>query len=250
MNKFSKIADGLGGWLTFEQRCGRYPLFCESYLAYPLGQLLQHRFPGRILSEIDHPILSSGRESPGRKPRIDFVVTGNDRRFDLVVETKWVSKSPTLIRDIVKDIVRLDLLLPILAKETLLILAGNVRDLRRLLQDPILQPQKGKPLLVREDYFKSAVHFFYRLSELRRGFYSKVLKVFDGVEISSTIQLERSGPFPRQTKTDQYQVYLWRILPRGNKFKAEEYESRSLQHLKNPRPLNRSLQPTARKHGG
>jgi len=218
----------LGGWLTFEQRCGRYPLFCESYLAYSIGQLLQYRFPGKVLSEIEHPILSGGREGPGRKPRIDFAVKGKDNRFDLAVETKWVSKSPTLIRDIVRDIVRLDLLLPNVASEALLILAGNVKNLNRLLQDPILRAEGEKPVLVREDYYKSAVYFFYRLSELRRDFYSKVLKVFKDVEISSTIQLQRSGPFPRHTNTDQFQVYIWRIVPRGFPFKPEEYEKISV----------------------
>ena len=233
MNRISKIADGLGSWLTFEQRCGRSPLFCESYLAYPLGQLLQHRFPGRVVSEVDHPVLSGEKHGPGRKPRIDFIVTGRDSKFDLVVETKWVSKSPTLTRDIFRDIVRLDLLLPNFANEAVLILAGNVRDLRRLLGDPILQPEDGKPILVRQDYVKSSVHFFYRLSPERRGFYLKVLKTFSGVEISSTIQLLRSGPFPREAITEQYQVYLWRILPRGSKFKAKEYESGSILHVKN-----------------
>ena len=40
MNKYSKIADGLASWLNFELRSGRESLFSESYLAFPLGQLL------------------------------------------------------------------------------------------------------------------------------------------------------------------------------------------------------------------
>jgi hypothetical protein len=42
-NAFSKIAEGLAGWLSFERRCGRAHLFSESYLAYPLAQLLKYR---------------------------------------------------------------------------------------------------------------------------------------------------------------------------------------------------------------
>ena len=57
MNKFAKIAEGLASWLNFELRAGREDLFSESYLAQPLGQLIQYRYKGRVRSEIEHPVL-------------------------------------------------------------------------------------------------------------------------------------------------------------------------------------------------
>jgi len=37
MNTYSKIAEGLAAWLSFERRCGRENLFSEKSLAHPLG---------------------------------------------------------------------------------------------------------------------------------------------------------------------------------------------------------------------
>ncbi len=130
MNQCSKISDGLAGWLTFELRCGRKELFRESLIAQPLHQLLlNHRFPGRVICEVNHPVLSPLAKGPGRKPSIDFAVTGENNRYSAVIETKWVSKSQTILRDLIRDIVRLDLLVPSIADEGFIILAGNKRDI-------------------------------------------------------------------------------------------------------------------------
>lgn len=234
MNKFAKIADGLGGWLTFEQRCGRYPLFSESYFACAIGQLLQYCYPGRVLAEVKHPVLSDLKDGRGKKPRIDFAVTGDEKgKYDLVVETKWVSNSPSLPQDIIRDIIRLELVLPIYAKEAVLVLVGNVKRIRRLFQNPAL---------VHEDLFrapyhppsieghnKNAVYFLHALSPARRELYLRAVQTFQNVEISRVIQLERSGPFPRMTTTDQYVVYIWTIIPKGKKFKSGEYATMSLE---------------------
>ena len=88
MNVYSKIAEGLAAWLTFEQRCGRVNLFSEASLAHPLGQLLQYRYPGRVRAEVEHPVLATLHTQRGRKPSVDFVVDGARGLYDLVVECK------------------------------------------------------------------------------------------------------------------------------------------------------------------
>ena len=109
MNIYSKIAEGLAAWLAFEHRCGRANLFSEASLAHPLGDLLQYRFSGRVRAEVEHATLAPLHRGVGRKPRVDFAVDGPDGVYDLVVEAKWASHSPTLLSDILADIVRLDL---------------------------------------------------------------------------------------------------------------------------------------------
>ena len=218
MNTYSKVADGLASWLDFEQRCGREPLFSEAYLAYPLGQLLQYQFPGRVLSEIPHPILSPLKKGPGKKPLTDFVVTGSDGQFDLVVETKWVSKAPTLLRDIIRDVVRLDLLVPKYAKVAILVLAGQSSEVIRLFENSQFQPHpanlNSKHILPLGNHTRASVRFV-PIPRFRESLYTQVLTAFKGIDVSRTIQLERSGPFPRNANTTQYEVYIWKLIKYG-----------------------------------
>ncbi|HHT9116187.1 MAG: hypothetical protein HY607_04015 [Planctomycetes bacterium] len=226
MNKYSEIADGLASWLTFELRAGREALFCESYLTYPLGQLLQYQYPGRVLSEVEHPILAEDKKGPGKKPRIDFVVTGQDEKYDVVIETKWVSKSPTLLRDIIRDIVRLDLLISNYAREALLVVAGQAKEFFALFENSQFKPHpnhlSSNHILPLGNHIRASVRFV-PIPKFRSVLYSQVLSAFEGIEISKSIQLERSGPFPRNATTKHYEVYLWKIrrFSEAEKFKPE-----------------------------
>ena len=227
MNRFSKIADGLAGWLTFELRCGREELFRESLLAHPLQQLLNYRFPGLVKAEVSHPILSA-LSRKGRKPTIDFGIEGDDGRYLAVVETKWVSKSPTLLRDILRDVVRLDMVVPTYADEGFLILAGRKRNIQKLFKDSQFQPHpnhlNSKHILPLESHTKSSVRFL-PTPEFRRKLYSQVLDTFRECKVSKSIPLERSGPYPRCANVDHYEVYLWRLRKYGQseQFKPEDY---------------------------
>lgn len=230
MNKYSKIADALAGFLTFEQWSGRSEFFNESYLAYPLAQILNAQYPNRVLPEIVHPVLSQHKKTRGDFKRTDFVITGRDNgSHDLAIETKWISKSTTLLRDLIRDVVRLDLLMPDYAKEAILILAGNVKAANALFEDKrITTPSDTpKPALVsptgpRE---RSGVYFHYRITDEMKSFLSTVLDPFPPVDVSSVIQLHRSGPFPHGATTRHTAVYIWRVMPRGKKFNAARYAS-------------------------
>jgi hypothetical protein len=227
MNIYSKIADGLAGWLTFELRAGRQQLLCESYLAHPIGQLLQYRYPGRVLGEVKHPLLSPAKGLSGRKPSIDFAVTGEDGKYDIVIETKWISRSPTLLRDIIRDVIRLDLLVPEYAKVAVLVIAGKTRDFLRLFDNSQFKPHPNhlasKHILPLGSHTKASVRFI-PVPNFRSKLYTQVLSAFKGIEISTSIPLERSGPFPRDATTKHYEVYIWKILKSHEQktFKPEE----------------------------
>lgn len=215
MNIYSKIADGLAAWLTFEQRCGRVNLLSESSLAHPLGQLLQYRYEGRVRGEVEHPVLAPFQTGVGPKPRIDLVVDGAGGKYDLVVETKWVSSSPTLLRDIIRDVVRLDLLLGAHAREALLVLAGEKRKVARLFSHTQFLPHRqrlgSKHILPMGNHTKASVRFV-PIPQFRRSPYARVLKPFCGVAVSNSIRVERSGPFPRNANADSHEVYVWRLI--------------------------------------
>ena len=217
MNAFAKVADGLAGWLTFELRCRRQALFREALLAHPLSQLLAAQFPGRVLTEVTHPVLAKLQLGPGRKKAVDFVVRAADGKPSAVVETKWASSSPTLLRDLLRDIVRLDLLVPSVAQEGLLVLAGVKRDLDRLFASPAFLPHPAhlgsKTLLPVGSHGKFSVRF-HPASAFRRRFFGRVLQPFADIPVSSSIVIERSGPFPRDANLEHGEVYIWRLRKR------------------------------------
>jgi hypothetical protein len=228
MNQYSKISDGLAGWLAFELRCGRKELFRESLIAQPLHQLLNYRFPGRVLCEVNHPVLSPLAKGPGRKPSIDFAVTGENNRYSAVIETKWVSKSQTILRDLIRDIIRLDLLVPSIADEGFIILAGNKRDIKALFEDSQFQPHpenlNSKHILPLGNHCNASVRFL-PIPKFREKLYTDVLRIFQDIEITKSIPLERSGPFPKLSNADHYEVYLWRLKKNGerDRFYPKDY---------------------------
>lgn len=231
MKVFSKIAQGLASWLNFEQRSGRESLFCESYLSHPIGQLLKYRYEGRVKAEVKHPALQMNGV-PGKCPTIDFAVTGKEGKYDLVVEVKWISKSPTLMADIIADIIRLDLLLPEHSREAIIIIAGNVRSYRKLFgQKKITElPLNTKyahflSIDVEDKADRSALYFRHQLTPQVRALYAPVIKRFQSVEISSVIQLYRNGPFPHRATANEYMVCIWRLSPRGKKFNSADYDN-------------------------
>ena len=114
-------------------------MFSEAYLAHPLHQLLNNAFPGRVHAAVVPPVLAAQHKEAGKKPRVDFAVLSDDGPFEVVVEAKWVSESHALLRDILRGVVRLDMLMPTHAKETLLILAGQGRYITGALQSLAIQ---------------------------------------------------------------------------------------------------------------
>jgi hypothetical protein len=223
MGPYSKIAEGLAAWLSFERRCGRENLFSEKSLAHPLGDLLQYRFPGRVRAEVEHPVLAQLHTGVGKKPRVDFAVDGPEGIYALVVEAKWASRSPTLLQDILSDIIRLDLLLGTYANEAVLVLAGKKRTIAKLFSKTQFQPGKSPPgskiilpyrgsrhLLPLGEKPKASLRFA-PVPRFRRSLFVRALRPFRNVSVSRLVYVERSGPFPRNAASRDYEVYLWRV---------------------------------------
>jgi hypothetical protein len=136
MKRPNKIAIGLNAWLTFEQMCKREPIFSESYLAFPIGQLLSARYGAALVSEHPHPVLAPLMTGRGNRPRLDFAVLRQDKSVELAIETKWLSSSPTLQRDIIRDLVRLELVAHAHSAEAWLVVAGLANEFGVLVGKP------------------------------------------------------------------------------------------------------------------
>jgi len=102
------LAEALTSWLHFEAECGRSVAFEEKCLVRPIFQWLTYKYPGRVETNVQHPVLCE-------KERIDFAVVGpNASEWELAIETKWLGeqspKSGETLRRFAKDLLRLELI--------------------------------------------------------------------------------------------------------------------------------------------
>lgn len=100
MRPVRKLVEAINSWLDFEVMCKREGLFSECYMAYPIGQFLSAYYKHNLTAEYLHPILAPLKAGRGDKPRIDFAVIDDNEQLVLAIETKWLSSSQTLVRDI------------------------------------------------------------------------------------------------------------------------------------------------------
>jgi hypothetical protein len=217
MKRPNKIAAGLNAWLTFEEMCGRSALLSESYLTYPIGQLLAARYGQRLVAEHPHPVLSSSRTGKGDKPRLDFAVLRPDKTVELAIETKWLSSSPNLQRDIIRDLVRLELVIQAHRAEAWLIVAGVSSDFEKLVGTAKF---KGHPKHVGSDPILP--HGFSRTGRLRlnppakfrQAMLKRALEAYPDVDLTDCIHTTCFGPYPADSSGKRYVTYLWRVDPR------------------------------------
>lgn len=125
MKRFRKLVEAVSSWLHFEAMCRREALFCESYIAATIGQFLSARYGYSLHIEYPHPVLASLKLGRGDVPRIDFAVVNDSNQIEVAIETKWISTSSSLIRDIVRDLVRLELLYHNQGTQAYLLVAGK-----------------------------------------------------------------------------------------------------------------------------
>jgi len=155
--------------------------------------------------------------SSGRRPSIDFFVPKGTTNGAVAIETKWVSKSPTLLRDILRDIIRLDLLLPKHADDALMILAGKRDDCEKLFSSKRFARERINmpPITILPTGRKSKSTLRFEKPALwRSDLYCSALQPFIGCKVSREITVFLSGPFPREALKRDYIVYIWRLVHR------------------------------------
>ena len=214
MNRPNKFAKAITAWLTFEQLCRRETLFCEAYMSYPIGQFLTTRYGSKLRGEFVHPILAELKKGPGDKPRIDFVVLEDNDICSLVLETKWISSSNNLPRDIIRDLIRIELMVHGYNSEGWFILSGKAKSFNTLISDKRILGKDGdpksKPILPFFDTNSGSIRL-NPPAKFRYELLKESLQPFIGIEISNSIRVTKFGPFPNEYKLNEYLTFLWRI---------------------------------------
>lgn len=211
------IVECVGYWLNYEHLCKRRELFSERYLSFPIGQFLIARHGHFVKMEYPHPFLNDSIGKKGKKASIDYVVVNKERGIELAIETKWISGSPTLVRDIVRDLIRLELVARNCDASAYFILAGEKKRADSLFKSiafngnkknpaPILPIQEGKQKTLKLD----------NCQKHKEKIIAAAVELFKNVDIGKSIHVKRFGAYPRDVKDNQFVVYGWRIKKRSN----------------------------------
>jgi len=128
--RLENLLEAISHWLNFEKMCNKKGLFNEKYLSYPIGQFLRSRHSTGLRPEYTHPFLNY--KGVGAKPKIDFVIKekiNDDWEIIIAIEVKWLSESQSLLKNCIKDILRLALVADNCKKATcFFIISGKYRD--------------------------------------------------------------------------------------------------------------------------
>lgn len=214
------LCEGVGSWLHFEYSCDRSGLFNEKYLSFPIGQILSSRFPNRVLSEFDHPILAPIMSGPGRRPQVDFVYCEPYPTIRMAVETKWIGKTKVTVEDVLWDLIRLEMIAAEHNAECIFILGGQRGKLESFFrtQKFLGAPSAfgNKPILnhknVVQNIFPLVPSIPQRIPMLRKFF-----RTVPDIDYPQRLLTVRTDPFPSNPTLNSYQICAWRVLPMPNR---------------------------------
>ena len=212
MNNPGPIVEAVGAWLHFEYRCGRRSLFSESYLSYPLGQVLRAHYGRRVRPEFIHPLLT--KKGRGDKRRLDFAVLGDDDSPTMAIELKWLASPTKQLPLVMRDLIRLELLRHEFDSRCFFLLCGPLRAFRTLFSLPAFRPDKARnqprPLLPYTHGSTRRVDI-KGVPPSRRPLMERTGQAFLSYDIPRALLLSRVAPYPQDARLDEYVVYGWRV---------------------------------------
>ncbi|OYU54414.1 MAG: hypothetical protein CFE25_13955 [Chitinophagaceae bacterium BSSC1] len=203
-----RLAEGISSWLLFEFHCKRGDLFSEKYLTVPVGQILTVLFPGQIKSEINHPHLSG--KSKGRPPQLDFVVV-NEKKWEVIVETKWIGKTKLKITQIIWDLMRLEV---IARKDNAIcyfILSGFNKKIEDLLENTHFNSTSPKnPNITSFKGIKISINLTKLPQTIKDGLNQK-MKKYPNCEFSDIISCDLPHSYPGKNINMSFKTLVWKV---------------------------------------
>jgi len=206
----ARVSKGLSAWLTYEFICNRGDLFCEYYLAYPIGALLQE--DGRhVFAEHKHPALI--RPTRGRTPSLDFVVKEGEKMV-LAVEGKWTGFRTGSPRHLIWDAFRLEAFCRASNGSGLLVLAGTQARILDMFGKPEFKRKSGtgtilpisskkETIILRRNDLADSIQEFMRIEDEK----------FPGAIATSIYCSAPKHCIPNGPKSTSFAVYIWEIRP-------------------------------------
>src|SRR4051794_28353319 len=104
------LAQTVYHWLKYQSLCGRSELFCEAYMAQPIGEYCLSLNPTQFETECSFP--NAYQANTRRRRALDFAsfglsAGGAQKVMKNAVETKFVSARRTFTQEIYDDLFRL-----------------------------------------------------------------------------------------------------------------------------------------------
>jgi len=215
------LVEGAASWLHYENICRRDHMFDETYLRYPISQILQTYYGNKVKIEYPHPLLSHISGKKGDKRRIDFVVLNDSDQIKLALETKWVNSSKYLIESLISDAIRLEMLASEFGTTAFIILGGGKGVMQKFScqkkNTPHPENPNSNPLLpFQKDHFTSV-----RLnppSKYRWKILKKACEPYIGMEIPNGLFFKRTVFYPEHFDgTKKFMLFGWRVESRRNR---------------------------------
>ena len=210
-----RLAQGVSSWLKFEFHCSRGHLFEEKYLSYPIGQILFSEYGKKLVSELNHPLLTEHTVGAGKRPKMDFaVLQGED--IILSLEAKWAGSTPLKVEDIIWDLIRLELMASHYGCEAFFLLAGQRKKIKALFESSaFLAPhEKRSPRPILKDGVRRSMAM--RLDhppKQREVIIKRLLSKYPEIEMPSKISSGKPFIYPAACNSSDFQVYVWKIEP-------------------------------------
>lgn len=212
------LAEGIAGWLQYEFHCRHQWLFSERYLTIPVSRVLGSELGGRVMAEVDHPLLADVTTTAGKRPKVDFALIDPDDypKIKIAVETKWVGKTVPKISALIWDLVRLELLVSNSDCRAFFVMVGQKKKLQALFTGkaflaksskravrPVLKVDRRRSIGLRLDNPPSE-----RVPAMRELF-----QKYPDVQMPSRIRSGRPFVAPQDCISNHYQVFVWEITP-------------------------------------
>lgn len=222
----------MAGWLLYEFHCMNADMFDEKYLTQPIGNILKAKYGNRVDAEFNHPILNQGKKGRGRPPQIDLVIKNDQNQLIAAVESKWYGDSPVNIKDIMWDLVRLEIVRHQYGIPCFFVMGGMKKRLNNLFTSKtFLEPNaKGeeRPLLTTENHGRN-FFVFTNPSSKRNQLIKDKFEQYPDLTIPEKISVQNPSYYPRVGRNADHQVFAWEVLsnisvPRFNASRSKIYK--------------------------
>ncbi|MFO0189465.1 MAG: hypothetical protein ACK55J_22960 [Alphaproteobacteria bacterium] len=217
MNFAKVLTGGVAAWLEFERACDRRGLFSEKYMTSAVGQILAARTGNRVEAEFTHTVLAPLKKGPGRRPHVDFVVRDKSGKIVLAVESKWAGRTTPSTKEILWDLVRLELIAHHENARCIFLLAGTGAKLKKIFDDPAFSDSETSPHrrpLLRHD--KNVIHTIplVPLVPVRFKMLKSLFRPYRDFKFAEWVTTLRTAPRPEVVKPRDYQVFAWEVMPK------------------------------------